>query len=98
MGKIVKAERRWKEANKEKGREKRMRKLGGTEKVMTRERRQLNQRMARKEWEVGDFDWTSVSVSPSVTHSLRQFGFFNLTDRGGGFSACPDPQWGQCAL
>lgn len=47
--------------DKEKGREKRMRKLGSTEKTMTRARRELNQRRGREEREVGDFGTTGDS-------------------------------------
>lgn len=80
--------------DKEKGREKKMRKLGSTEKTMTRARREI---IRGGEGRRGKLEILVGQVT-QATCSLRQFVFFNLTARGGGFSACPDPQWEQCAL
>lgn len=66
------------------------------QRTLTRERRELNQRRGREE------TWILVGqvllFLIQATCILKQFGFFNLADRGGGFSACLDPQRGQCAL
>lgn len=53
------------EHDKEKGRKERMKKLGGTEESMSRERRELNQRRGREEGGVGGFGRTGASVSHS---------------------------------
>jgi len=61
--------------DKEKGREKRMRKLGST-KTMTRERRELNQWRGREEREAGDFGRTGGSASPSSYLQSQEVCFF----------------------
>lgn len=75
--------------DKGKGREKRIRKLGGVWKSMTKERKELNQRKGTEKNEVGDFG--SLGFPFKLLLVLGSF-YFTLTVRGGGFSACPDTQ------